>query len=136
MGLRMEQFNIEDLLKYFVGRNEFRRKDLVNALKGLTDEERSTMNITNYSEFYSYYKFLYRLLKEDLLTGVVSTPTNSKELIARSFYEEEFLRRYPFEYILTKRLNADITREHKFVYNESESAWNYILADGNEIFAN
>ena len=45
MGLRVEQHNIEDLLKYFVARNELGRKNIVAILEGLTEDERACLEI-------------------------------------------------------------------------------------------
>jgi len=110
MGLRVEQHNIEDLLKYFVARNEFKRKNLLKILEDLTPEEQSKLKISNYAEFYNYYRFLYKVLRQDITEGTKTTLKNHTDLIGRSHYTEDFLLKYPFQYILDLR-NIEYTNE-------------------------
>jgi len=131
MGLRVEQQNIEDLLKYFVARNEFGRRNLVEKLKDLSDEELVKLNITNYAEFYNYYKFLYKVLKQDIIEGTKTTVKNSRELIGRSYYTEDFLLKYPFQYILDLRLAKSVTKEYTIVFSTRDNYWRF--SDTNEI---
>jgi len=132
MGLRVEQHNIEDLLKYFIARNEFKRRNVVEMLKDLTDEERAKLNISNYAEFYNYYRFLYKVLKQDIVEGSKTTIINNVDLIGRSYYEKEFLLKYPFQYILELRLVDELTRDHGFIFDSLEdNAWQAIGTGGN-----
>jgi len=120
MGLRVEQHNIEDLLKYFIARNEFGRRNILEILKGLNDEELLKLNISNEAEFYNFYKFLYKALKQSIVEGTKTALKDSNELIGKCWYSKDFLMKYPFQYILELRLIEKLTKSYSFIYDSIE----------------
>jgi hypothetical protein len=106
MGLRPEQFNIEQLLRYF--RNHLLRDELLDELGDLTIDELDKLGI----KFNDYLKYLKMMIKRHYnlaLTGygmpeVIEDNVNVEtELNNMVYYYEDFLKKFPLQYILDLR---------------------------------
>lgn len=131
MGLRPEQFNIKELLRYFVARHEFKRLNLIDLLKDLTPEEKFKLNINeNISgdEYNSnYYNHIYNMIKNDIINGNDGLIINDKSLSGEAYYYKSFLVTYPLKYILTLR-GVEYSE-----WETEEELWNKILTSNPEI---
>lgn len=106
MGLRPEQFNIEQLLRYF--RNHLVREEIIDELKDLTIDELNKLGI----KFNDYLKYLKMMIKRHYnlaLTGygmpeIKKDNINPKdELTNMGYYYEDYIKKYPLQYILNLR---------------------------------
>lgn len=106
MGIRPEQLNIEWLLKFFIGRNEFKRENIVNMLRNLSNIETNTLGIIGFDDLYRFKQNLYLTLKNEIIDGYINNLFNNVDKYyykSDSYYYESFLRTWPFKYILKIR---------------------------------
>ena len=106
MGIRSEQLNIESLLKFFIGRNEFKRKYIIDMLSNLTNDETDALGLIGYEDLYNFKQNLYLTIKNEIIDGSIKNLFNNVDKInyvKDSYYFESFLRTYPLKRILDLR---------------------------------
>ena len=69
MGIRAEQFNVPSLLRFFVGRNELSRENIIKLLNNITNAEADELGLIGYSDLYSFKQNLYETIKEEIING-------------------------------------------------------------------
>lgn len=106
MGIRSEQLNLESLLRFFVGKNEFKRNKIIELLKNLTNSETNTLGVLGYQDFYNFKQQVYEVIKNEIINGVIDNQFNNVELIdyeKNAYYYESFLMTYPLKCVLDLR---------------------------------
>lgn len=104
MGLRTEQMNTQDMLKYFVARNEFNREALIKLISDLRITELQDINLFNQKDVVDLFdtikeQILWLINREDYRTVRI----NDNNLDPNAFYYEDFITTKPFKIILDKR---------------------------------
>jgi len=102
MGLRSEQFNLRNLLQYFVSRNEYNKKDIVKLIGHLTMDEIDELNHLSYKEVYNLLFNFYKKIRLDFNKDEYIKINQPDELDV-TYYTDAYLRTYPLKHILDVR---------------------------------
>lgn len=100
-GIRSEQINIKDALKYFIGRHEFTRETILELISKITEEELNSLGFVTREELqYILDKFHKDI--ENIMEGINFT-IDDENFGTEAFYTDNFLMKYAFKKVLDAR---------------------------------